>query len=159
MKVLFLDFDGVLNSHAYFASRQYRKGADKCEFVRGSEHFMLDPVCVHRLNWIVTTTGADVVVSSSWRHGYSLGDLAVILSRRGFTGRLVGKTDDFVASATERGHEIAAWLERHKTLVERFVVLDDNSDMDGVRDCFVQTSAAVGLTREDAMRAIQILGA
>lgn len=75
--IVFLDIDGVLNSAAFFAvssKRKFRraKGTAKQELVltRDLAAFaaMIDKVAMARLNRILTTTGALVVVSSSWRH-------------------------------------------------------------------------------------------
>ena len=64
MRIVFLDFDGVLNSHAYFNAR-----TEKFEDV--GEAGELDPTAVERLNRIIDATGALVVVSSSWRYARS----------------------------------------------------------------------------------------
>lgn len=97
------------------------------------------------------TSGAKVVISSSWRHGRDLSTLALMLRERGFVGEVIDKTPDWVTkvpgglySARERGDEIAAWLAEHPE-VDGCVVLDDNSDMTAVRRYFVQTSFDGGL--------------
>ena len=92
MRVVFLDFDGVLNSQPFLVT----------ESVNGYETIgeasALDPANVEHLNAIVRETGAVVVISSSWRHGRKLSDLRTMLESRGFVGQVLGRTPDFVPS-------------------------------------------------------------
>jgi len=44
------------------------------------------------LNEIVASARADVVVSSTWRHGKTVAELQVMLEAEEFTGRVVDKT-------------------------------------------------------------------
>ena len=76
IKVVFLDFDGVLNSKEFFKSPRHEE----------SEAGALDPEAIARLNRLLAATGAVVVISSSWRHGYTVGALASMLESRGFVG-------------------------------------------------------------------------
>lgn len=57
-----------------------------------------------------------------------------------------------------RGAEIAAWLAEQAD-VESFVILDDDSDMGHLAHRLVETDCVIGLTQEDADRAIAILNA
>jgi hypothetical protein len=158
VRVIFLDFDGVLNSHAWM--RADSKRAER----EGTGVMGLDPSAVSRLNWIVRETGAVVVVSSSWRYGRSVEELKGILERVGFYGVVLDKTADWSRDESrgiyveqERGDEIASWL-HGRPEVESFVVLDDDSDMTAVQDRHVKTSFAGGLLDEHVERAIQMLG-
>jgi len=155
MKCLFLDFDGVLNSHIYLYSDARPKDM---EFL-GNEHLMLDPKAVLRLNRILATTGAKVVISSSWRHGWPIERLREILAARGFVGDVIGVTADLFVeegASRERGDEIAHWVDTHPG-VERFVILDDDSDMHGVEAYFIKTTFKHGLQDEHVEEAIRRL--
>lgn len=160
VKIVFLDFDGVLNSTRYI-TRIRRDGAEV-----GEEHD-LDRVPVARLDVLCRLTGAKVVVSSSWRHGRTVGQLSVLLAKRGLSASVIDKTIDFVPNQDplskrdcgQRGDEIRHWLEQNKRLrVSRWCVLDDSDDMDAVRDRFVRTDMHVGLTVEDVARCFELLG-
>ena len=158
MKIVFLDFDGVMNSEQWF----WRGGAP------GGEQF--DPESVVALNEITVRTGARIVVSSSWRHFHDDAALREILGRNGVSGLMIGSTPrlgrnevgppdcDFGERPAERGDEIEAWLDEHPE-VSSFVILDDDSDMRGLLPRLVQTEWKVGLTLADARRAIELLGA
>src|SRR5437899_1413431 len=94
-RVIFLDIDGVL-----------------APIRRGDRYGDLDPACIEVLNEIVVRAGADVVVSSTWRHGKTAAELQEILEAQGFTGRVVDKTPTGTPGA-DRRDEIAAWLAEH----------------------------------------------
>lgn len=150
MKIIFLDWDGVLNNRPYFVEH-------KMSLVKALTNATpaFDPAAVERLNDLVAATGAWVVISSSWRNGRSLTSLRGHLARRGFRGYVYGKTPDL--PGRERGDEIRQWLDRHP-LVTSFVVLDDDADMTAVRENFVQTSMDTGLTDDHVTAAIALLG-
>ena len=71
-RVIFLDIDGVLAP-----IRTWDRYGD------------LDAACVQVLNDIVASGGADVVVTSTWRHGRTVGELQEMLDACGFAGRVL----------------------------------------------------------------------
>jgi hypothetical protein len=165
-KVVFLDFDGVLNCKEFFLlsmveRRSHREEEDRdgdraWELLR--EASALDPVLIARLNRLLAVTGAAVVVSSSWRHGRTPEELREILGLRGFVGEVYGKTADYNGSWEQRGDEIRDWLKEHPE-VTTYVVLDDDADMDAVRDRFIQTDMdGGGLLDTHVEQAILMLG-
>jgi hypothetical protein len=135
--VVFLDIDGVLAP-----IRRWDRYGD------------LEPACIQVLNEIVARAGADVVVSSTHRHGKTVAELQDILEAAGFTGCVVGKTPTGLPGA-ERGDEIAAWLAEHP--VGGYVIIDDHVDMGTLRPRLVQTHPAQGLQPADASRAVAML--
>lgn len=149
MPYIFLDFDGVLNSDAFYTRNE---GASK----RGD----VDPRAIRCLNELVRRSGGGckIIISSNWRHETPLAELRSILTKRGFKypKKVVGKTPDLGDSAV-RGYEILEFLRKRKALKSPFVALDDNGDMDGVEDSFVRTKATVGLQKADVERALAIL--
>lgn len=146
--LLLLDVDGVLNSHAWFRVRE--EGCYDTRPIRD-----IDPEAVQRLDRLVRRTGAAVVVSSCWRHHY-WPDLRDILAKRGFTGRLIGRTPDLQLNRG-RGLEIDHWLKANLWPAERFCILDDHSDMEPHMSRLVKTSFSCGLTDEDCERAVEML--
>ena len=114
MRIVFLDFDGVLNSLPWL-------GAGAGEGWQGAgEARALNPENIAHLNRIVSVTSARVVISSSWRHGRPLARLGEMLVERGFQGTALGRTPDHVPCMDPlskrmhgcRGDEIQAWLGR-----------------------------------------------
>lgn len=136
-RVIFLDIDGVLAP-----IRRWDRYGD------------LEPACIHVLNEIVARAGADVVVSSTHRHGKTVDELQDILQAAGFIGCVVDKTPTGAPGA-ERGDEIAAWLAEHP--VSGYVIIDDHLDMGELVAHLIQTHPAHGLRPADAPRALAIL--
>ena len=123
---------------------------------------MIDPVAVERLNRILDSSGAMVVVSSAWRCGLSVVELRELLGSRGFRGHIIGKTPQTIGKTprfqgNDREEEIQAWLDKHKDKdVESFVILDDGK-VDSLFDHQVLTSFCVGLLDEHVEKALEIL--
>lgn len=136
-RVVFLDIDGVLAP-----IRRWDRYGD------------LDPACIQVLNEIVARGFADVVVSSTWRHGKTVAELQEILEAEGFTGFVLDKTPTGAPGA-DRAEEIAAWLAEHA--VGGYVIIDDHRDMGDLRNHLIQTHSARGLQPDDAPRAIAML--
>jgi hypothetical protein len=140
-KIIFLDFDGVLNSE--LSTRQF-----------GTKYRFAKPN-VAALNEILRQTEARLVISSSWREGLMLSEIIGYLERDGvMAGRVVGKTE-FLNQA--RGLEIDAWLHSVPYAVSSFVILDDRDDMEMHRERLVQINPQVGLSMAQARRAIELL--
>jgi len=135
--VVFLDIDGVL-----------------APIHRWDRYGDLDPGCIRVLNEIVADAGADVVVSSTWRHGKTVTELQEMLEAAGFIGCVIDKTPAGVLGAG-RSDEIASWLAEHA--VGGYVIIDDHGDMGWLRTQLVLTHPARGLQPADAPRAIEIL--
>ena len=136
-RVIFLDIDGVLAP-----IRRWDRYGD------------LDPACIQVLNEIVASGGADVVVSSTWRHGKTIDELQEMLEAQGFAGRVLDKTPSDLPGAG-RGEEIAAWLADHA--VGGYVIIDDHANMGELHGRLVQTHPAHGLQPADVPRAIAML--
>src|SRR2546428_11964601 len=109
VRVIFLDIDGVLAP-----IRSWDRYDD------------LDPACIQVLNEIVARGQADVVVSSTWRHGKTAAELQAILEAQGFTGRVVDKTPTGTPGA-DRRHQIPAWLAEHH--VSGYVIIYVHANM------------------------------
>jgi hypothetical protein len=67
---------------------------------------------------------------------------------------LIGKTPtDFKG---HRGTEIDTWLKNHPS-VDKFVIIDDDDDMEPHMDRLVQTHPDLGMNEKDADKAILLL--
>lgn len=168
MKVIFLDIDGVLNSTPYLDSIDHILIEQKEAYSK--ERF--DPIAVERLNRLVDSTGAKIVLSSSWRH-YGVEKVQELMKQRGFRGTLFDRTPKSTEMAgmklsiamfsmTDRGHNIRAWIQGNRfcgdnTPVSRFVILDDRNDMCELGKYLIQTPELIGLIDEHVDRATQLL--
>jgi hypothetical protein len=154
MKVIFLDFDGVVVCMPV----EYDKTST------GRKVHALNRDAVSHLNAIVAATGAHVVVSSTWRIGRPRPHLLGYLRRAGFLGYVVDVTPELFEDQgrrVERGHEIQAWLAAHPGEIESYVVLDDDADkgpLPAERWVLVEQGwFKGGLTAEHAQSAIAAL--
>jgi hypothetical protein len=129
MKIIFLDFDGVLNSLEWWKSPE--RASMIGHELHGNSLRNIDPACVERLQRIVDATGARIVVSSAWRwSGKRYRNGGVTHLRRYLAVRGLRNSQRIVIGCTPclphaiRGIEIRAWLDRRPD-IERFAVIDD----------------------------------
>ncbi len=148
--VIFLDFDGVLNTEQYQASL-----ATEGKPTKDAWGPLFDPRAVANLRKIVEAADARIIISSSWRYSYSLGSLRMMWEVRGLPGEIDGV---LACGATyiSRGEEIEYWLEGRGE--PAYVILDDLDDFSPEQHPhYVETNPIVGITEADARKAISIL--
>lgn len=134
MNLIFLDIDGVLNSHNFFSSRV------SCKSILDD----IDPNAVEILNKIVDKTGASVVISSTWRKIRTHEEIHKILVERGYRhNNVIGSTP---VMDTVRGIEIDWFLKEmgfnpvyydkdlcqshiNSSKIKNYLILDDEPDM------------------------------
>ena len=145
-KLIFLDVDGVLNSDTYWMSLDE-------EEKYSLRH--LDRNAIKKLKRIVDKTGAEIVVSSTWRKFKE--DMDVLSDSLYVYGlSVMSKTP--VLYNKERGDEISAWFESHPDFKDAvYVILDDDADMNVHMDRLVKTDYRYGLTDSKAEKAIEML--
>ena len=163
--IVFLDFDGVLNSDRWFEEPGVRSMAFNTMAA-------LDPQAVARLSRITEITGAQVVITSSWRQNDHWQTLGELLKELGFAGRVIGALPWYEPEhfnlpeetywSNGRGLEIAVWLEQNLDADQlqsmAIAILDDDADMWILRDRLVQTSpASGGLCDEHVEMATELL--
>lgn len=152
MKVIFLDFDGVI-THA-------------------ESKWKFDSVKADMINGICRGCDAKIVITSSWRIGFQgnieifklslLNDFRVKTNPsisydilKSFIGNIYDMTD---TQGSMRGDEIRRWLEKHYMDVENYVILDDDSDMlDEQLLHFVQTDTYEGITDREMKLCVGVL--
>lgn len=138
MKLVFLDIDGVLNSDGWLVGKGTVPGIK-----------LIDPAATARLQRLCEETGAEIVVSSSWRAICPRHTLAEIFEARGLTTRVVGVTP-IIPNRRGRGEEIQRWLDTvpatRSWSIDGIVIFDDEEDMLHLETWLVRTDAATGLT-------------
>jgi len=87
-KILFLDIDGVLNTKFWYYKMDDDTPRDKWGYV-------FDPASVANLKRIVDVTGAEIVISSSWKC-IGLPELRKMWKARKLPGRIVDATPDWM---------------------------------------------------------------
>lgn len=151
MKVIFLDFDGVITTQ--------------------ESKWKIDYSRLDKINEICKKCNANIVVSSSWRIGYR-GDITKFCKEfpedfrvKANSPVLVGILNEFISylyGMTDskglcRGEEIKRWLDEHDE-VENYIILDDDSDMlDEQLLHFVQTDTYEGITDREMKLCVSVL--
>lgn len=145
MKVIFLDFDGVIT----IPPKWYLK-ANKIKYIKR----------------IVDETEAKIVVSSSWRMESAEETINSMIGRprRCPRNRMLNWLIDnlydvtpWVGLENSRGGEIQKYLNKHPE-IDNYVIIDDDGDMlDSQLYHFIQTNYEDGITEVEAIRAIKIL--
>lgn len=164
MKLIFLDIDGVLNSTKYVCSDYYKQataGMSDAEVMLIAHHLHLDPDAIKLVNDLVKRSGAQVVLSSTWRGKYSCAEMTEMMKGRGAefeisdaTPALFGKVH---SSRIPRGKEITHYLKLLEKQPEAYVILDDHDDMMHHLPYLVKMDVKLGLTQDDVEKALKIL--
>jgi len=87
MRVIFLDIDGVINSHDNIWART-ALWKDLGVPSRDEYGQLFDERCVRLLEWIISKTGCKIVISSTWRKSGLL-TMERMWKDRGLPGRLL----------------------------------------------------------------------
>lgn len=150
-RIIFLDFDGVLNTEYYQGLLQFQGKQWQDQY--GA---FFDPRAVRQLKRIIDATGADIVVESSWKY-LGLEAMRELWRVRDLPGRVIDITPSLTNNKS-KGEEIAAWLSEYAMPDARYVIIDDEYVMlDAQIPFFIWTNPYEGLTEEQADRAISIL--
>lgn len=177
-KFIFLDVDGVLNNQDWLLNESWSIDDDGNQVL---DH--IDDKNIGYLKDIVDQTGAEIVLSSSWRRKFyevkkssdaieyeTDNRLAKVLldKMRNLDMRIFGKTESFmdkkdaldIRAGFTRDLEIFDWLMHHAGEGDKFIILDDEPiDVRGLfGERFIRTRFSTGLTSEDVQEAIRILG-
>ena len=162
-KVIFLDIDGVLNTKWWYTQMDRYTPKDKYGYA-------FDPNAVANLKRIIDETGADIVISSSWK-SFGFSELEDMWQDRGLPGKLIGITpnsvsDEMLLNAdldhmelfSIRGMEIKEWLSKNGKRVSNYVIIDDMDNMlPEQKSHFVQTDSEIGIGKDDVKNVIKIL--
>lgn len=142
MKVLFLDFDGVINTCMWYW---------KEDGTLGTRYNFPNHGCVN--NWQAVQWVSEfcqkydfkIVISSTWRRGSTLSELKEILKNSGLRNgiEVVGKTPILDWKYSKRGDEISLYLEQHPEVTE-YIIFDDDSDMTVHMGRLIQTDGSAG---------------
>lgn len=147
MKVLFCDFDGVLNPYP----KPSRSGAFN------------KTACMNLEMLLNKIPDLKIVVSSSWR-AYGYDAVKDILKSNGIDPRRVfdvlgdekDEKNPEAHKGNHRGYQVECWLKRHPK-VQSFAIVDDESDFEGFRNRMVKTNRFHGLTQANAEKLLEIL--
>lgn len=140
MKVIFLDFDGVITTPP-----RWKLNPDKIKWIKK----------------LVEETDAKIVVSSSWRHGINRNfdyEIEINPQNKEIINWLRNNIYDITPSGSSvRGKEIELWLIDHQD-IENYIIIDDDGDMlDNQLFHFIQTDWQTGFTEREYELAYRVL--
>lgn len=150
-KVIFLDIDGVLctaRSHMAFGGTK-------------AHGFMqhLDPVGVKLIESLCDETGAEIVISSTWRVYHDYQSMLAIFMNAGMAApnlHTQWKTRD-EKKIRGRGNEIDQWIKDHN-FQGSYVIIDDDSDLlEYQKPYWIACNADDGLSWTGYKKALKIL--
>ena len=157
-KIIFLDFDGVLNNWRYdnpwLGNCTLKEGyTDRDEY-----GFLFDKGCVTRLKALIDATDAHIVVSSTWRH-LGLEKLNKLWQERQLPSTILdiiplnGRQSTGDSASREC---IDLWLKNNP--FKHYVIIDDTDDfMPNQKIFLVHTDGDVGFSETDLAKAIELL--
>jgi len=147
VKVVFLDIDGVLNTHK--SALLYGNLFIETPGVAKK----LDPygsLFIKRL----TQHGVKIVLSSTWR----MGERFKRLAPQAFDFDILDRTAIYPFAKAIRGDEVQLWLDQHPE-VTHYCIIDDDSDMLAQQfPHFVHTNRDEGITFANMAKVCAILG-
>lgn len=166
-RFIFLDFDGVLNTGRYQRELQARG-----EMGRDAFGPLFDPQAIDALRMLMDRSGAQLVITSSWRTE-GLAAMRDLWQSRSLPGEVTDVTPFYLYGAYYtspqeepfmgftpdcRGLEIAEWLTRHAEPDVSYVILDDEEDF-LLRQAsrLVRINPETGLTPTDVRKAMIVL--
>ncbi len=170
-KYIFLDFDGVMTS-----GKNYDVLVAAGKRINDEYGDLFDPDAVANLQKILDSTGAEIVISSNWNI-LGLRFMKDMWIKRGLPGKIAGvavegsledfdlasmdieANIDFLMGQNLRGKAVSGWLSRNaKTKDCPYVIIDDlDAFTQEQQPRFVKVNPTVGLSMEDAVKAIEIL--
>ena len=152
MNIIFLDFDGVMDTASY-DMYLVKNGLPECDD-KGRPIF--DPKCIECLRQIIEVTNADVVVTSDWKYIDKYEGLLKMWKDRNMPGFLTDVTPNV---SKHRGDEIDLWLKECKVF-SNYVIIDDLDESNfntPQLERLIVVNPFVGLDCQAAERAISIL--
>lgn len=149
MNVIFLDVDGVLNSINHLKEEYYKNKRPYSGY-----DYPFDRRCLLNLLYLVNITDSYIVITSTWRKD-KIGRNILLneLAKYDLDKRVIGYTDILYK---RRGEEVKDFLLKNSNITN-FIIIDDDSDFEGLEDYLIKTNYQNGLTNDDVGKAIKKL--
>jgi hypothetical protein len=166
MKTIFLDIDGVIATDKTYREAGRKFNADQ-RYLKERLMSLFDPDKINLLNEITDATGAQFILSSTWREfNADCGTTCIqMLREAGLKGEFIDQTRRSCAElGFSRGLEIADCIIRLGLSKEDIIILDDDlatadlgRKLPGWGCRWIQTPTTRGMNQKHAKKAIQLL--
>lgn len=149
MNIIFLDVDGVLNSHNKLISVY-----NKTRKPHSGYNYPFDEECLENLRILVQLTNSKLVITSTWRiDDVGITTLLNVLKIYNLDKEVIGYTPIL---GKKRELEIKEFLSSFNKEIN-FIILDDDADFNELLPYLVKTNIQTGLSRGDVEMAIKKL--
>ena len=150
-RVLFLDYDGVVNTPKWNAE------GTKCRYNFPSDNKVNNFDAVQWISEFCQKFHFAIVITSTWRFDSNYKECLVNGGlREGID--ILGRTEDLWQRnpSKTRGWEIKEWLARHPEVKHYIIIDDDNNFCDDQQDKLILTDPFAGFTAGDFSRACEM---
>ena len=147
--LIYLDIDGVM-----VPASSWRKLE-----ILGDGFAEFSQRATDALNKIILATNADIVLTTSHKHSFTLEGWIDIFKNRGIIVNNVSRLPPNMTNLT-RKQELLEWFTDENSS-EKFIIIDDDKSLNGLpeilKNKLIQTSGSVGLTDYLADEALKII--
>ena len=145
MNVVFLDYDGVVNTP------MWDKDGKRCRYNYAYDNAVNNFQAVQWLSEFCQKYDFDIVVTSSWRFSHNYKECLINGGLR--EGINIIDATPILSWARTRGEEIAKYLKEHPE-VEYYIIFDDDDDMENdlgfcLKEHFIQCVPEAGITMRE----------
>jgi 16S rRNA C1402 (ribose-2'-O) methylase RsmI len=122
--IIFLDIDGVLNTIEHLKRQKIKTGEATNKF--------WDPTACKHITLLCEYYHAKIVVTSSWRHEYTLKQLQEFFASNNIPDKFIIDVTTSIAPQQDesnycRGHEIQDWLQNNLNKTTSYIIIDDEA--------------------------------
>ncbi|WP_430411218.1 HAD domain-containing protein [Kordia sp.] len=136
--ILYLDIDGVM-----IPANSWRRPE-----ILEDGFPAFSSMAITALNKIISKTCADIVLTTSHKHTYSLGEWYHIFNRRDILVQNIKRLPKNINHLNRR-EELIQWFDDSRSK-DKFIIIDDDKSLNALpknlKDKLIQTSGSVGLT-------------
>ena len=136
MNVVFLDYDGVVNTPMWDSTGEH------CRYNSSFDNRVNNFQAVQWVSEFCQKYGYSIVVTSTWRFDSNYKDCLINGGLRDGV-QILGKVPHLLDA--ERGEEIQKYLDNHPE-VDKFLIFDDDSDMGNLVNHLIKTDTTVGFS-------------
>lgn len=149
MNVLFLDYDGVVNTP------MWNEDGTRCSYNDPHNNKVNNFQAVQWISEFCQKANYCIVVTSTWRFYDNYKECLINGGlRKGI--QIIGKTERLKDRDKRRGYEIKAYLESHPDIEKYIIVDDEDSILEDQKKYFIQTDGCFGFGESDMFKCIQI---